>query len=311
MKKLAIDVGTAFIKYGFDGTLKKIRNGFVTLEKSDFILNLCNKMNINYYEHEDRVFVIGDDGFEIARQLNQPFRRCMAEGRVNTGELDSILVLTFILKSIIEGIKDVERIGITVSSQCKDEQIDFIYQRNLLQDIVKNASIIDEGYSCALGLLEEHDLTGIGISFGAGLVNVGMIYKGICTGSFSLRKALDWVDKQSARMANLAVEKIVAVKEKMNLVEPTNLIERIIKSYIEHMIVNALFNADDVMSKELEGKEVVVGISGGIVEMVNFGNWVKGLVKKGLRKIGVKDIVIGDQFTNCRGVMKYLELHKS
>jgi len=96
-KNLALDIGTTFIKYIYDKEYK-IRNGYVRLPNSEFVVNMCKKMNVGYYVHENNIFVLGDDGFEIARELNQKFVRCMSEGRLNTTEVDSLVVLSFIIK---------------------------------------------------------------------------------------------------------------------------------------------------------------------------------------------------------------------
>lgn len=305
---LILDIGTSFIKYMIGNDQYRLRNGYVKLGQSSFVLNMCKRLKIDYYSYGDNIFIIGDDGFEVARELKQKFSRCMSEGRLNANEPDSLIVMGFIIKNILEKYKNKDKVAVIVSGECVDEKLDFIYHRSVLNELVKGAEFIEEGYACGLGLLKDKDFTGIGISVGGGLVNVGILYKGINTRAFSLRRACDWADMQASNMANLPVEKIIYVKENMDINNLNSVVEKIIASYIEFVFKHAFEKVDELIASELLGKEIVVGISGGITQLKGLHDWLLLIAKNTLKQVRISDIIIGDQFSNCIGGLEYLNI---
>ncbi|MCK5016981.1 MAG: hypothetical protein KAS32_07910, partial [Candidatus Peribacteraceae bacterium] len=62
-------------------------------------------------------------------------------------------------------------------------------------------------------LQKADDVTGLGFSFGAGLVNVAFVYKGMSLFEFSINKSGDFIDQQSAMACGVADSIMNHIKE--------------------------------------------------------------------------------------------------
>jgi hypothetical protein len=85
--------------------------------------------------------------------------------------------------------------------------------------------------------LEDKMFTGVGVSCGAGMVNVAFGLFGVEVFSFSIVNSGDWIDQQAAKATGESVVFINKEKTKIDLEkEPETLVERAIKAQYEIMI---------------------------------------------------------------------------
>jgi hypothetical protein len=93
--------------------------------------------------------------------------------------------------------------------------------------------------------------TGIGISFGAGMVNVAFSLYGAEIFKFSLVNSGDWIDQQAAKVSSKDIAFINKEKMKIDLSqEPQNVVDRAIKTQYELMIEKTVVG----IKKGLESK---------------------------------------------------------
>ena len=60
---------------------------------------------------------------------------------------------------------------------------------------------------------EESNFSGIGISFGAGMTNVALVYKAIPTTVFSIARGGDWIDLNTANSTGSISNRVTLLKE--------------------------------------------------------------------------------------------------
>src|SRR5690606_4099393 len=78
---------------------------------------------------------------------------------------------------------------------------------------------------------------GIGISFGGGMVNVCVAYKGVPVIYFSTSRSGDWIDKNAAAVTGLQVSRITAIKEKgVDMMNPQGKEQEAIVIYYRSLI---------------------------------------------------------------------------
>ena len=85
--------------------------------------------------------------------------------------------------------------------------------------------------------LAESDFTGIGLSFGGGMVNVCVCYKTIPALSFSVQRGGDWIDKNVAKVLGCKASKATHIKELgIDIREPETREEEAITIYYRNLI---------------------------------------------------------------------------
>jgi len=142
---------------------------------------------------------------------------------------------------------DKELLYYSVPANAINKDTDADYHRKLLEAMFKaykssegfvlDARPINEGMALVYAELEEKMYSGIGISCGAGMINVAHGLFGAEVFSFSLVNSGDWIDEQAAKATGETIAFINRQKHKIDLnKEPSNLVERAIKGQYELMI---------------------------------------------------------------------------
>jgi len=100
---LGLDVGTSNLVtarlIGEQVETKRLRNAFVEIDEEQsqrLISGTINTVRIN-----DHSYIVGDEAISIARILNQPVRRPMANGVLNPEERDGRSVIGALVKALV------------------------------------------------------------------------------------------------------------------------------------------------------------------------------------------------------------------
>jgi hypothetical protein len=127
-----------------------------------------------------------------------------------------------------------------------NEETDIDYHREVLKQIFEKYEFngkkvlpypINEGLALVYAELQHKHLTGIGISFGAGMVNLCFANRSMPVFQFSLVNSGDWIDSQAARASAVSPTRINRDKEKVDLLAtPKDEIERAIITQYHIMI---------------------------------------------------------------------------
>ena len=163
--------------------VKVTRNVFLPVDKDE--INMTHLSSINYVEgSEGEVFIIGSDAFEFANLFGQEVSRPMEKGLISSKEIEAVDVLTLMIKDLIGPTKDSEvYCSYSIPAEPIDEDRTITYHEKVFARILNrigvNYTSVNEAMAIIYSECAQENFSGIGISFGAGMANVAISYKGI------------------------------------------------------------------------------------------------------------------------------------
>jgi hypothetical protein len=198
--------------------VKLTRNVFLQVNKDEIVLSELT--DINYVENEDGdIFIIGEDAFRFANIFGQEVSRPMERGLISAKEIAAIDVLTLMIKNLIGDVKQKEvYCNYSVPAEAIDEGRSVTYHEKVFSRILGslgiNHSSVNEAMAIIYSECAKEKFSGIGISFGAGMSNVCLSYRGIETLKFSTARSGDWIDKNVADSLGMITNRVTNIKEK-------------------------------------------------------------------------------------------------
>ncbi len=274
-----LDIGTAFLvcaeKVGSEVVFRSERNAFFEIEKNDFIKNMLDSSKVKYIIKEDKLYVVGDEALEFANIFNKETRRPLSSGIISPKEKEALPMVELLIKTLLEQpSSEGELVYYSVPGEPLDANFNVIYHERILNEFLKKIGYtpkpVNEGYAIVLSELANNGFTGIGLSFGAGMVNVCLSFKAVPVFKFSLTKAGDWIDQQVSMVVNETASKVCSIKESsLDLTKTANLtkIESALSIYYNHLIEYVIENMKDEFSKTEKmpriEKSIDIVLSGG------------------------------------------------
>lgn len=233
-----------------DFTFKREVNAFIELPlENRFVFNMMKQAGVPLIERENVAYALGESAINMAYTLpTLELKRPMKDGCVNPKEKDAFQIMSIMAHSLIDPVeKDGTKLYYSVPANAINSETDADYHSKVLEAIFKSYRS-DEGYTVdpkpineALAIvyseLAKKAFTGVGLSFGAGMVNVCYAMYGNPIFSFAIVNSGDWIDKQAAKATGESPTFINKQKTKVNLTkEPSNLVERAIITQYRLMI---------------------------------------------------------------------------
>lgn len=207
---IGLDVGTGYlVGAGFingDIEFKPLRNAFYSIDKETFSKTMFDKQQIKFVELNGIVNIIGDDALTLSRIQNTSAKRPLSCGIINNKEKSSAPILNKMFQYCVNDYKK-KNGEVCVYSipgpKVGDESFDVDFHSMSIDGLLSSYGLrpvpLNEAYAVILSEMETaKDITGLGFSFGAGLVNVAFVYKSMLVFSFSIDKSGDFIDKKSA-----------------------------------------------------------------------------------------------------------------
>lgn len=221
---IGLDVGTGFLvsakKVENDVVeYRSVRDAFIHIDKSLFNERMFNKNKIKYIEIKGEIYIVGENALTFAKIQNRAAKRPLASGIINPSERQSAPILKELISNILKFGETSEKVvfsipGPSLTRQDFDTNYHSMSIASLLRNLDFNGVALNEAYAILVSELEAtDDVTGLGISFGAGLVNCSLVYKGIPLFEFSIDKSGDFVDSQAAKAVNVSEAVISHIKE--------------------------------------------------------------------------------------------------
>ena len=277
---IGLDVGTMHLVCARSDSddVRITRNVFLPIDKDD--VSITQLSNISYVEGGDGdIFIIGSDAFHFANLFGQEVSRPMEKGLISPREVAAIDVLTLMIKELIGKTKDKEvYCCYSVPAEAIDENRSVIYHERVFAQILGSLGVnhtsVNEAMAIIYSECAKEQFSGIGISFGAGMANVAISYKGIEAHKFSTARAGDWIDRNAGRDMGMIANRVTSVKEKyMKLkgeVEIKNkktkrVLEALFhyhKALIEYTIKKIIKEFDEKVDVEVD-EPIPIVISGG------------------------------------------------
>ena len=300
---ISVDVGTSFLvvaRQKKDGTFvnKFHRNCLYPLDINDESIDLLERSNYFFVKTDDKFYIIGDDALSIINAIGKgSVIRPMANGILSPTLQASSDLLFYIIKAIVgDPIVPKESLRFTIPANPVDRDIDNLFHQKVLESFfIKlgyDAKPVNEAmciiFDCnPIMKTEEGDvpLSGISMSFGAGMVNIAMSYKGMSLSEFSCTRSGDNIDEQAEKVTGVQKSKIVKIKEKkldLDKIDPNDRVQTALGIYYDETIdrvVSQMCNRFKEKSSELDG-EIEIVVAGGTSMVPGFCKKLDSAIKK-------------------------------
>lgn len=260
-------------------------------------------------ERPKKAYALGEKAVRMAYTLSQlELKRPMKDGCVNPKEKDAYEVMCLMLHSLLEGNvkKDQDVVYYSVPANAINEETDADFHSKMLGAMLTAYSSnegfkikpfpINEGLALVYAELKTNNFTGVGISFGAGMVNLCYAMFGVPVFQFALVNSGDWIDKMAAKATGESVTFINQEKTKVNLSkDPKDLVERAIQTQYKIMIEKTVSGIKkglgDSGKKARSDKPIDIVIAGGTSIPEGFDVLFRDVVKQADLPISVGTIV--------------------
>jgi hypothetical protein len=143
----------------------------------------------------------------------------MEKGLISPKEVNAIDILALMVKSLIGDVKGKEvYCSYSIPAEAIDEGRSVTYHEKVFARILNSLGVnytsVNEAMAIIYSECAKENFSGIGISFGAGMANVCVSYKGIEAVKFSTARSGDWIDKNTADNLNMVQNRVTSIKEK-------------------------------------------------------------------------------------------------
>ena len=269
--------------------------------ENKFVFNMMKKSNevpLILREDQQVAYALGEAAMQMAYTMSHvDLKRPMKDGCVNPKEKDAFQIMNIMMHSLIEEVDhDKEIMYYSVPANAINEKTDADYHQKILDAIFKaykspknnwqvDARPINEGMALVYAEMQDKMFTGIGVSCGAGMVNVAFSLFGAEVFTFSLVNSGDWIDRQAARACQEPIPVINREKTKIDLnKEPTTLIERAIQTQYQLMIEKTVGGIKKGLEENSEKRArldhpIDVVVAGGISSPPGFDTLFEKLIK--------------------------------
>ena len=279
-----IDVGTMNIvsarQDGSETVFVSQRNSFVEIEYSDMAEQMLSRSDVLHIRKDDNVYVVGDDALNFANIFNKETRRPMKRGILSSEEKSAIPMIKLILEQVIgEPERPNERVYFSTPADPIDSDLSTLYHQKTLEsflgDIGYDPEPINEGMAVIYSELADHNFTGLGISFGAGMTNVCLSYYAVPVMTFSVARGGDWIDEQTATATGETVDKVTSTKEedfRLDFTTDAGGVEGALSIYYDNLLDYVIENvAREVNEEDVEeGLDVPAVVTGGTSSPAGF-----------------------------------------
>lgn len=283
-KGVGLDIGTnmlvsAVMNKEGNPVYKKQRDAFFRIKpKSDVnrksIRMALESRKANFIIEDGDFIVVGEDALLMANERNEDARRPMSKGVLSPKEKDSLPMIKLIIESII-GKQEEGNVPLvfSVPAEPVDGEFDIFFHTEMMKqylaDMGYKANPMNEAFAIAFSELLDDNLTGMCLSFGAGMVNTAVCYEGDPVVEFSLTRGGDWIDTSVAKAIDERPSMIQIEKEEgeIDIIKPNGKIQEAISVYYNVLINYALDNITYELSRvKLPSfrEDIPVVVSGGL-----------------------------------------------
>jgi hypothetical protein len=193
-------------------------NAFITLPYSRLAEDLLRREGVFHQVSNDELVVAGDDAERFAEIFHAETRRPMKDGVLNPQEPYALEVVTRIVGKLLgKASTDHQKVFFSIPSPTIGRDGGIRYHRESIRQILTELGYqgtpIEEGLAVVFGEMGASNYSGIGISCGSGLCNVCLAVLSVPVISFSVFKAGDFIDSQSAMVVGEMATRLRVMKE--------------------------------------------------------------------------------------------------
>jgi hypothetical protein len=217
-----LDVGTSFVRaaeqHGQEIVYRTERNAFIDIGQADYTETMLRRSGIEYVISEGQLYIVGNKAMEFANLLALDARRPFSRGIISPSEKEALPMIEMIVKAVGGSPeRSGETLYYSIPGPPVDGEANLLYHDKTVQSILQRlgftAKPINEGLAVVFSELSHQRFTGIGLSFGGGMVNVCVAYRSVPVLRFSLAMAGDWIDQTAALAVGETASLVCALKE--------------------------------------------------------------------------------------------------
>lgn len=276
-----------------DVTTKRIRNMYLPLDKTG--TNLSDLSQMDYVESDDEIFIIGEDAFRFANIFGNPVKRPMQKGLIAADNVDAMDVLALIMEQLV-GKADNGVCVYSVPAPSIDKENDILFHENVFKRIFNELGYKAIPFNEAMGIIYsecsgDEQFTGLAFSYGAGMSNVALSYKGNQVLAFSCARGGDWIDDSVARQFGTVPNRVTSIKENNTDLadykkgsKKERLIREGIVYYYKNLITYTLDTIYQKLDNELSNVDLPdalpIVVSGGTSKATGFMDLFKHVVEE-------------------------------
>ncbi len=318
MSGKGLDVGTNSLICAYeDGGVQKFkseRDSFYRIvPKSDVnrqaILTSLEKRGSNFIVEDGEFIVVGEDSLHIAMERNDIVLRPMSKGVVSPKEKNSLPMLKLLISNLIGKGGGDEPLVYSVPAVPADGNFDIVYHTEILNMFFKDqgyvSSPINEAFAIALSELLDDGLTGIAMSYGAGMVNISVIHQGDPLVEFSVTRSGDFIDQSVANALDISPSLVQLEKEAgVDLYNPTNKIMEAVTVYYSSVMNYVLQNISFELKKRAKELPVFrdpvpIVVAGGLTLASGFTDILQDKIKSVNLPMKISEIRLATHPMTC------------
>jgi len=308
-KGVGLDIGTNMLVAAVMDSegrpvYKKQRDAFFRITPKSEVNKKSIRMSlegreVNFIIDGDDFVIVGEDAIQMANERNAIASRPMSKGVLSQKEKASLSMIRLLIKSIIGQASDGEKLVFSIPAVPIDAEFDIFYHEEMMKAYLRemgfNPSSINEAFAIAFSELLDDNLTGVCCSFGAGMVNIAVVYEGDPIVQFSMAKGGDWIDQSVATALDLTQSLVQIEKEEadVDLLNPNGKIQEALSVYynilINYAIDNMIYELDRAKLPSFREPLPIV-LSGGLTLARNFSERFKEESSKKKLPFDVKEI---------------------
>jgi actin-like ATPase involved in cell morphogenesis len=291
---LGLDVGTSKVvaarrkERGIESASQL--NAFIPVPYSRFTENTLGQNDISYYRDGEDLVIFGTATERFANMFNAEYRRPMADGMLNAKERLAMPVLEAILRMMLPRARNAgETLAFSVPAGAGDREAQLTYHEAMLrrhfESLGYRAVAINEGLAVIFSELEDQNFTGIGISCGGGMCNVGLAFLSIPSILYGIAKGGDSIDRSVGAVVNEHATRVKVIKEEsLDLSRaPKDKFEKALHIYYQDLVETLVQSLQTAISKAeslpKSDRAIPIVLSGGAAKPKGF----RELFEKSLR----------------------------
>jgi len=300
-----VDIGTqniVLVRQTEDGTFisRFHRNMLYPLDVSDESTDLLDRSDYLYVKVDNKYFIVGDDALKLVTAIGKgEIIRPMKDGILNPNLQTSTDLLFYIIKAVVgDPIIPNEPLRYSIPANPIDRDVDNLFHQKILNNFFVKLGYdpkpVNEAmcicYDCGPVMKSEGQevpLTGISMSWGAGMVNVVLSFKGYAPSEnqFSCTKSGDNIDEQVEKVTGISKNKVIKIKEKNLNLEKVDMNDRVqaaLSIYYEETINRIVHNVSNRFKDKTSGVdgEIEIVVAGGTSMVPGFCKKLEESVKK-------------------------------
>lgn len=330
---IGLDVGTSFLIASARKDNKEVYNMqrdcyFVIPDDRKKAIKIAESSGGDFIYNKDRgeYYLIGQDAINFVNLLNTfmdkeevdknrmtQLKRPMAQGVLNPKDKLGAQMLEVLIEGVVEGaVDDILATGegivyFSVPADPVDGDFNTIFHASRIEQKLEDLGYIPNSLNEGLAVIyseapsvevdgESVPFSGLGISWGGGMINTCFAYRGMSLLEYSTSRAGDWIDEQVAQVTNTPISVVTRYKEEhLDLSADLSSDEMLNALYIfyDNLIKYVLHH----LKRELAGMEdridyeVPVVLAGGTSKPKGFVELFKERAKKENLPFKIKEVI--------------------